>query len=506
MDKQLSRKQFITHLAAGSSALAFSSFAWATDAASGRPPKSYYAFIPVSPGLLNPPLPPGTRSPFGWDYFEIPQHPEGRRFQATGLPNRHSGRIFLRLFIAMEIRVRHEIDVLLGDTDQQIGSLSVWYANSLQLFECELDTSLQELAQQGFTLKVTSDTGPVYAYVLKEHPGSHIYVENPSSKPATATHYLSTLPSLWTMQPFGWMEGCLLDGLQALAHARKSSAIRAHIRQRLSLFLPDEQHIRYESYHGLPIDNEVKNWEAGLPFATIAKEFPNHASIRLFTDFCEQRIENGITTGSNLTAEGCYHLAFPLATIGGYTKKKEWIDIALIELTERIALLQQGDVLYQRAYKKKDHVEFRNWARGYAWYLMGLVRSYRVIHATGSFKGDPRVSLLKDAFEFCANNVLKHQLAEGGWRAYVDLPETGFDASGTSGIASALKYAHEMRWNVAFDKSARQRVRSRLEQSLTADGFLKDSTQVNRGGDELQKSDYRVIAQYAMGLMAHLYT
>ena len=114
--------------------------------------------------------------------------------------------------------------------------------------------------------------------------------------------------------------------------------------------------------------------------------------------------------------------------------------------------------------------------------------------------------MLKDAFEFCANNVLKHQLADGGWRAYVDLPETGFDASGTSGIASALKYAHEMRWNVSFDKRARQRVRSRLEQSLTADGFLKDSTQVNRGGDELQKSDYRVIAQYAMGLMAHLYT
>ena len=346
----------------------------------------------------------------------------------------------------------------------------------------------------------------MYGYVLNGHPGSHIYAENLSSKQSGTKQYLSTLQSLWTMQPFGWMEGCLLDGLQALAHARKSSAIQAHIRKRLSLFLPDEQHIRYESYHGNPIDNEVKNWEAGLPFATIAKEFPRHPSIRMFTDFCEHRIENRATTGSNLTAEGCYHLAFPLATIGSYTKKKEWIDIALIELTERITLLQQGDVLYQRAYKKKDHVEFRNWARGYAWYLMGLVRSYRVIHATGSFTGDPRLSLLKDACEFCAHNVLKHQLMDGGWRAYVDLPETGFDASGTSGIASALKYAHDMRWNIKFDKLAQQRVRSRLEHSLTADGFLKENCQVNRGGDELQKSDYRVIAQYAMGLMAHLYT
>jgi hypothetical protein len=39
---------------------------------------------------------------------------------------------------------------------------------------------------------------------------------------------------------------------------------------------------------------------------------------------------------------------------------------------------------------------------------------------------------------------------------------------------------------------------------ITPDGFLLGSCQVNRAGEALQRSPYRVISQYAMGLMGLL--
>nr|WKN34271.1 hypothetical protein K4G66_17985 [Tunicatimonas sp. TK19036] len=40
---------------------------------------------------------------------------------------------------------------------------------------------------------------------------------------------------------------------------------------------------------------------------------------------------------------------------------------------------------------------------------------------------------------------------------------------------------------------------------LTSDGLLDGVAQSNRGGEALQRSDYRVISQIGMGLMAQLY-
>ncbi|WP_437206165.1 hypothetical protein [Planctomicrobium sp. SH664] len=39
---------------------------------------------------------------------------------------------------------------------------------------------------------------------------------------------------------------------------------------------------------------------------------------------------------------------------------------------------------------------------------------------------------------------------------------------------------------------------------LTPDGFLQGASQSNKGGEDLQRSEYRVIYQMGMGLMAQL--
>jgi hypothetical protein len=43
-----------------------------------------------------------------------------------------------------------------------------------------------------------------------------------------------------------------------------------------------------------------------------------------------------------------------------------------------------------------------------------------------------------------------------------------------------------------------------LKGSLTADGFLAGVSPSNKGGAAIQRSDYRVIYQMGMGLMAQL--
>jgi len=44
-----------------------------------------------------------------------------------------------------------------------------------------------------------------------------------------------------------------------------------------------------------------------------------------------------------------------------------------------------------------------------------------------------------------------------------------------------------------------------LTEYIAPDGFLRGVAQDNRGGVELQESDYRVIPQMGMGFMAQLY-
>jgi hypothetical protein len=43
-----------------------------------------------------------------------------------------------------------------------------------------------------------------------------------------------------------------------------------------------------------------------------------------------------------------------------------------------------------------------------------------------------------------------------------------------------------------------------VTRNLTADGLLHGAAQSNRGGEALQRSDYRVISQMGMGLLAQL--
>ena len=111
---------------------------------------------------------------------------------------------------------------------------------------------------------------------------------------------------------------------------------------------------------------------------------------------------------------------------------------------------------------------------------------------------------MQTAFTETVRWVAALQNEEGLWYAYLDRPETGIDASATGGIAAAIAWGCHEGWLPASYKPKVEKAYKGLLNYLTPDGFLTHITQINRGGEELQASGYRVITQFGMGLLAQL--
>ncbi|NUQ13119.1 MAG: glycoside hydrolase family 88 protein [Gemmatimonadaceae bacterium] len=100
--------------------------------------------------------------------------------------------------------------------------------------------------------------------------------------------------------------------------------------------------------------------------------------------------------------------------------------------------------------------------------------------------------------------VVTSQRADGLWTCYAHRPETGPETSGTAGIAAALLLAHELGLAPASVQDVARRALQGLERYLSPDGFLHGVTQSNKGGEELQRSGYRVYLQMGLGLAVQL--
>ena len=455
-------------------------------------------------------VPSGKRVPFGWEYFALTPGNDGLVLEIEKKTKNHTGTPRLRLMVALDTRDEREVEVSLAKTGEKIGTLSIWYASALQLFECELQTSLEKLQKQGLRIRLTQGREPIYFLATTPQTGSHLGVGRGNSgypaAGATSKAFLGTFCSLRSLHPFGWMEGCSLDGLLALSQSGRYPMARAALDSHLKLFVLDSQNLVYENPNTQPSDNQFNNVESGLPFVAIADKYPKHPSIKLFTDFCERRIENGQTKEGSITTEGCYTLAYPLAVVASATGHRSLYEYALIELEERIKYLTDDHAVYQRAAKDGSTKGFRNWGRGYTWFLLGLVRTATVIGEDKVFARDARLKRIREAYVYYAQLALRHQQSDHSWRGYLDLPETPYDSSATAGLGAALLYGQRVGWLPELSEKHLMDIRLRLKKSLTPDGFLTGSCQINRGGETLQKSSYRVISQYVMGLMAHLYT
>ncbi len=447
------------------------------------------------------PLPVGKRVPFEWKAFAVPvQGGNGPVLRWDIRPLEQPSR--LRVTTAIDGREEKLVDVLLAESGDKIGELDLRFAPVLEPFEILLSASqTRQVLEQGVRLSMRIGSSPVWFFkpsgntLEKQTLMPHLWIAK-ESDPLTAFH--DRLASLNSIQPYGWMEGCVLDGLYDLWKNTGQDRYRAALETHLNHFFDDEQRVIYESPRSEPLDGIITGIESTLPNAVIAKLDPQHPVLEDVVNYWRETRDpgNSVQDGQTTSAEGSYTVGYPMMVIGQARGDQELIQLAVQQIRIRKKrLIHEGDCWLR--YHGDGSRTYRNWARGVAWYGLGLVRT--LIQARGVTGLDD----LKQEIERLAGWVQSYQQEDGLWRCFLH-ENVRPDTSGSAGIAAALALA--IKHDLLSDSysSVCQRTREGLIPHLTPDGLLTGVAQSNRGGESLQRSDYRVISPMGMGLMAQL--
>ncbi len=315
--------------------------------------------------------------------------------------------------------------------------------------------------------------------------------------------FRQNLLSMNSFSPFGWLGGNVQDALWEMAQRGDKSALRT-LEKHLSAYLDPVQGVVFESPMTEPRDGTFNSIEDFLPFAAIVGLYPQHPSVSSALGYLQLKAnrEGLMVSEQDITTEGCYTIAYPLAAIAAQRHDLVLAQTALRQLNGRTRLLTTPQTIFQRA-SLEGHQSYPNWGRGVAWYLLGTIKTLAVLKhfRQQEITGKKEV---EEAFRRAAVQVSRWQDPAGRWGSFIDRPETGTDTSATAGIACAFVWGVQLGLlNQSYLRRARQ-AKASLQAYLTADGFLTGVSQINRGGEALQASDYRVISQFGMGLLAQL--
>ncbi|MCG8600097.1 MAG: glycoside hydrolase family 88 protein [Verrucomicrobiales bacterium] len=458
---------------------------------------------PEIANLPDVPLEPGKRLPFGWSAFAVPQaeatNPPVLKW--SHLPTDRTAR--LRFTTAVDLREEIRIDVRLAESGKTIGKLDIRFAPVLEPFELLLNAQqIQEVAGQGISLVMTKGKSPVWFFQVDADQTSHGPLQAHllfSDQPDSLSEFYHRMASPVSLQPWGWMEGCVMDGLYDLHQSTGESRFNRTLHNHISRFFDEQNQLVYEDPKSRPNDGKVSDIESTLPHAVLARITPDHPIFeKVIAFWMNHRDEAGcVRDGSTTSAEGSYTIAYPMMVIGTQRNDEALINLAIQQLRlRRERLISEGDC-WLRYHSKGPSRSFQNWARGCAWYSLGLVRTL------SEYKGDEDVSDLESEVTRFAEWARGYQKDSGLWNCFFhkDVPP---DTSGSAGVAAALAIA--VKNDILPDEylEVSKLTLKGLEKYLTPDGFLTGVAQSNRGGQALQESDYRVISQMGMGLMAQL--
>jgi rhamnogalacturonyl hydrolase YesR len=190
-------------------------------------------------------------------------------------------------------------------------------------------------------------------------------------------------------------------------------------------------------------------------------------------------------------------VGYALAEIAQARKSEELMKLALAQVRLRQAALFDGKEFW-RTRDDNGKRGNRNWARGIAWQILGLTRTL-VVAKNRDDIADLIVSLRQ-----MAEWVMRMQRTDGLWSVFTDEPRLTPDTGGSAGIGAALAIGAKHGWLGAEARAAAQKTLAGLRPHLTSDGLLGGVSQSNKGGEALQRGDYRSIYQMGMGLKAQL--
>jgi len=462
--------------------------------------------LPERVDISNLNYPEDKRIPLGWPVFAVP-FDQSQKNPVLEFPKlKGKGPFFLRLTAAIDFREEKSVIAYLPLSNEVIGEILMRFAHPFQPFELEISPKMaKKISREGVGFKMGKGTGDGWFYNVSSEnltPNGlqpHIIAGTSSNIEEV---FFDNLYSMNSFSPFGWMGGSVQDALlewQLLGDERARNTLKLH----LDSYLDDKVGVRFEDPNTRPLDGVFNSIEDFVPFAAIVQIYPTHRAVELALDFCLQRLNaDGIISGGSITTEGCYSLAYPLMAIAVSRNDAQLAQIALNQLLSRMRYLTDEEAIYQRS-TLDGKKEFKNWGRGVVWYMLGVIKTIHKLRQT-TFDFSEEKELLTSSFVHMAAVMKLHQDTQGMWRGYVDQPNMAVDTSATAGIAAA------MCWGVSLgilDNSyvqVAEKARDGMLHHVSPDGFVRMVSQINRGGEALQRSDYRVITQFGMGLLAQL--
>lgn len=458
--------------------------------------------VPFPVSFLTDEISP-RRAPFGWPVLRLDPAAPAVVVPASAQPPRAApAGGWLRFTTSIDDREVKHLTVALARTGRTLGTIELNVAHSLGPFQLRLSADdYAAAASEGVTLTLPAASGPLW--ILGHELPSGAEPLRPGLVPdhgdAPLPGFFSILGSVASVQTFGWMEGCVLDGLHDLHVATGEARWRRALDDHFALFITPDHRLVYENPRGHPADGTIYCIEGALPFAPLAKIAPEHPLLALVLDYLRAKLKADGTFADpeSITAEGSYTIAYPLAVLAQNRRDHALADLAANTLRVRRASLRRDDGLWLR-HHPDDSRSFRSWARGVAWYLLGLQRSLEHL-------GDlTETADLEAELVAAADWALGHQRAGGLWGNFLDDAASLADTSGSAGIATAFARGASAGLLLARHRDAAEACWRALPAYLTSDGFLGGAAQGNRGGEPLQRGPYRVLSPMGMGLMGQL--
>lgn len=452
-------------------------------------------------------FPGEKRVPLGWNAFPVAFGAGNVTIIKFPAVTTNYKKVWLRITAAIDFREEFAITAFLPESRQEIGIFEIRYAHPFQPFQIEVKKEfVKQINKQGIGLtlkKGTKDTwffGTDEKNVDSEGLQPHLLVAGES---CSEESFRQNLLSMNSFSPFGWMGGCVIDALWEMMQKGDTAASEI-LKKQLAAFLHPTKGIIFESPMTVPRDGTFNSIEDFLPFTAIVGLYPEHIAVQNAISFLSSRTspDGMIVSGNDITTEGCYTVAYPLAGMAVKLNRPELAESALRQLQFRTRYLTNRTTIFQRS-SLQGHQTFANWGRGVAWYLLGYAKTIAILK-NSNFDNLPLLNEIETEFIRAAELASKWQSEKGFWYCFTDKPATAIDNSATAGIATAFAWGHKLGLldKTYFDKAKNSL--TAMNNYLTPDGFLTHISQINRGGEELQASGYRVISQFGLGLMAQL--
>ncbi|GGD52242.1 glycoside hydrolase family 88 protein [Paenibacillus nasutitermitis] len=418
----------------------------------------------------------------------------------------------LRITNAVDYRDEQLILVKLKQSSELIGTIDVRYSYVFQYFEFILDkTTAKKVVTEGLVLSCSGEMQQLWIFNDQNKSiDQHFFVPHILVMTAETTKIeeaIHSLLSFKSIQPFGWIEGCVLDGIDSFMYGNYSEKANQALDTHLGQYVTADGELVYEDLYGNIADGSFTTIEATLPVAIIAKRHPHHPLIEKAAAFFKQRMLKSalIIDHDMVSAEGCYTVAYPLAVIAKVSQNESFAKQAIGQILLRKKYLTTDQDVYLRYMLDSQSYTFKNWSRAYGWYYLGLVKTYcTLMHSV--YNQLPELDELQQEIVRMSELVLKRQQPHGLWNVFLDRPDTIVETSGSSAIAAAM--AISVKEKVIGDRylqEAEQCYRN-LVKHLTNDGLLSGVSQHNAGGMQLQLSGYRVLSQMGLGLWGQLHS